>query len=85
MHAGPDVSKPKECLPLNLLSHSMSVEELGFVFSSRKRPDPPPPPSGILSDSRVLKCLRMPETGGLMWRVVCLCRLPREYQGPDGL
>ena len=43
MLAGPDVSKPKECLPLNLLSHSMSVEELGFVFSSRKRPDPPPP------------------------------------------
>ena len=43
MLAGPDVSKPKECLPLNLLSHSMSVEELGFVFSSRKRPDPRAP------------------------------------------
>ena len=42
--AGPDVSKPKECLPLNLLSHSMSVEELGFVFSSRKHPTPSPHP-----------------------------------------
>ena len=55
MLAGPDVSKPKECLPLNLLSHSMSVEELGFVFSSRKRPDPPPAPRPLRNSVRLAR------------------------------
>jgi hypothetical protein len=31
----PDTTRPKVCLPLNFLSHSMSVAELGFIFSSR--------------------------------------------------
>ena len=31
----PDVAKPKECLPLNFLSHSLDLQELGFIFSSR--------------------------------------------------
>ncbi len=31
----PDVTKPKECLPLNFLSHSLDLQELGFIFSSR--------------------------------------------------
>ena len=31
----PDTTKPKECLSLEFLSHSLDLEELGFIFSSR--------------------------------------------------